>query len=778
MKRRLLTTLITLLMFSLASPSGVAYADESTPAIGVEENRIYQSATEYDYPPFSVTESGEADGFSVDLLKAVAAETGLQVTFKVDEWSVIKEELVRGELDVLPLVSYSEERDQYYDFSVPYIVMYGNIFIREDNQSITSEQDLFGKKIGVMKGDTAHEYAEKMQYTDQMILTGTFQEAFQLLDEGEVDAVLAQSVVGAKIVYDMGLDHIVAVNQPDNEGISRVKTRLSGFEQKFCFAVKEGDKELLARLNEGLAVVSVDGTYNELYAKWFPFLVDEKPSIQEILKYMAYILVPLLIVIMIAFVIFVKREVRRKTLELKNANEAKSQFIANMSHELRTPLNAILGYSALLQKDTEISEESRKNLKIINKSGNHLLGLINDILEITKIESKKKILDSSPVDFHQLIGDIEAMFELDIRSKKLTFSILNLEQVPRHVEADALKLKVVLINLIGNALKFTESGGITLEFLVNRGPEKFFSLQIRVTDTGSGISEEELPKLFQQFYQATNGMKTSNGTGLGLAISQEYVQMMGGEIQVSSTPGKGSSFYFTIQLKEIVPDIFQDREGLAPADRWILSSESRQPVVLVVEDTPESRILLVDMLRNAGLKVLSAENGAQGVESAKKYKPELIWMDIRMPVMDGLEAAKIIRTLATDYKPVIVAISAHVFEEEKQSILDAGCDDMLAKPFKESEVFQRITKYLQVDFVPDNNPQDPLLRALKSMEKEDRIALEEAIVLLDQEEMMDIVQRIREKSEETGQILLREVEEMNFTRLLRQMEKIEEVSCI
>lgn len=778
MKRRLLRTLITLLLFSLASTSGVVYAEESSPATGVEENKIYQSATEYDYPPFSVTESGEADGFSVDLLKAVAAEAGLQVTFKVDEWSVIKEELVRGELDVLPLVSYSEERDQYYDFSVPYIVMYGNIFIREDNQSITSEQDLFGKKIGVMKGDTAHEYAEKMQYTDQMILTGTFQEAFQLLDEGEVDAVLAQSVVGAKIVYDMGLDHIVAVNQPDNEGISRVKTRLSGFEQKFCFAVKEGDKELLAKLNEGLAVVSVDGTYNELYAKWFPFLVDEKPSIQEILKYMAYILVPLLIAIMIAFVIFVKREVRRKTLELKNANEAKSQFIANMSHELRTPLNAILGYSALLQKDTEISEESRKNLKIINKSGNHLLGLINDILEITKIESKKKILDSSPVDFHQLIGDIEAMFELDIRSKKLTFSLLNLEQVPRHVEADALKLKVVLINLIGNALKFTESGGITMEFVVEKATEKFFSLQIRVTDTGNGIPEEEVPKLFQQFYQASNGMKTSNGTGLGLAISQEYVQMMGGEIRVSSTPGKGSSFYFTIQLKEIVPDIFQDREGLPPAERWILSSESRQPVVLVVEDTPESRILLVDMLRNAGLKVLSAENGAQGVESAKKYRPELIWMDIRMPVMDGLEATKIIRTLAPDYKPVIVAISAHVFEEEKQSILDAGCDDMLAKPFKESEVFQRITKYLQVDFVPDHNPQDPLLRALKSMEKEDRIALEEAIVLLDQEEMMNIVQRIREKSEETGQILLREVEEMNFTRLLRQMEKIEEVSCI
>jgi ABC-type amino acid transport substrate-binding protein len=237
-----------------------------------ESKKIYKSAAEYDYPPFSVTDKGVADGFSVDLLKAVADEMNLEIEFKIDEWNIIKKELKEGKIDVLPLVGYSEERDQYFEFTVPYIVMTGNIFVRKDNDSIQSEKDLKGKEIIVMQGDNAHEYAINNGLTDNIILTKTYKEAFEMLSSGKHDAVLAQSLVGIRIINDLNLSNLKEVMELDEDGVSKRKAKLSGFEQKFCFAVKEGDKELLAKLNEGLAIVSENGKYNELYQKWFPFL--------------------------------------------------------------------------------------------------------------------------------------------------------------------------------------------------------------------------------------------------------------------------------------------------------------------------------------------------------------------------------------------------------------------------------------------------------------------------------------------------------------------------
>ncbi|GEM_PF-774250 len=293
-----------------------------------EERTVYLSATEYDYPPFSVTDGDEADGFSVELLKAVAEEMGIAVTFKIDQWTVLKEELKNGELDILPLVGYTAERDEVYDFTVPYIVMRGNIFVRTDNHSIQSHEDLFGKKILVLDGDNSQEWAWSIGLDSELTATATYLEAFELLAGGQYDAVLAQGLVGEKLIHDNGLDNIAPVYIYEDGGVARRKLNLEGYEQKFCFAVVEDDNELQSILNEGLSIVSANGTYDELYQKWFPFLLESKGvSSADILRYLAYILIPILVLLVAAYFFTTRRTIRIRTKEILLEKERSEKYL-------------------------------------------------------------------------------------------------------------------------------------------------------------------------------------------------------------------------------------------------------------------------------------------------------------------------------------------------------------------------------------------------------------------------------------------------------------------
>ncbi len=291
-----------------------------------EERTVYLSATEYDYPPFSVTDSGHADGFSVDLLKAVAEEMGIEVTFKIDQWSILKDELENGVLDILPLVGYTEERDEVFDFTVPYIVMRGNIFVRKGNEDIQSQEDLFGKEILVLEGDNSQEWAWSIGLDTELTATSTYLEAFERLSSGQYDAVLAQGLVGEKLISDHNIDNIEPVYIYDDGGITRQKLNLEGYEQKFCFAVVEGDTELLSILNEGLSIVSVNGTYDELYQKWFPFLLDNQVLSAKIIEYALYIFVPIIVMLIIAYFIVTKRTIRLRTAEIMQQKQISDQY--------------------------------------------------------------------------------------------------------------------------------------------------------------------------------------------------------------------------------------------------------------------------------------------------------------------------------------------------------------------------------------------------------------------------------------------------------------------
>ena len=387
-------------------------------------------------------------------------------------------------------------------------------------------------------------------------------------------------------------------------------------------------------------------------------------------------------------------------LEAKNkadiANKAKSVFLTNMSHELRTPMNAILGYSQLMQKDASLRPEQCKYLDSINRNGEYLLTLINDVLEISKMEAGQTTTESTTFDLHAMFRNLERMFDVSMEAEGLQFEVIGIDDVPRYVATDEKKLRQVLVNLLGNALKFTEQGGVTMRVAAEDGAAGGMRLKVEVADTGVGIAGDEMDKVFAYFEQTASGQAKKSGTGLGLALSRDFARMMGGDITVTSKEGNGSTFYFHTGIqKSSALDI---KEGISKPRVIGLKPGQDIPRILVAEDTETNRTLLVEILKAVGLDVQEAVNGEQAVEMFHEWRPHLIWMDVRMPVMDGLEATRRIKETEAGKSTPIAALTAHAMEEEKEVILAAGCDDFVRKPFLEQEIFETMRKHLGLKY--------------------------------------------------------------------------------
>ncbi|WP_256871887.1 ATP-binding protein [Nostoc sp. TCL26-01] len=415
------------------------------------------------------------------------------------------------------------------------------------------------------------------------------------------------------------------------------------------------------------------------------------------------------------------------------ANSAKSEFLANMSHELRTPLNAILGFTQIMSQDKTLSAENQQNLSIINRAGEHLLNLINDILEMSKIEAGKTTLNINNFDLMSLLDNLEEMLLNRATAKGLQLQFIYAANLPQHIQTDENKLRQVLLNIIGNAIKFTETGTVTLRVsLEKRGqgentyidsfppsphlplplsPPSPSSLLFEIQDTGIGIFPAELDFLFDAFAQTESGRKSQQGTGLGLAISRKYVELMGGVISVSSTVGVGSTFRFSLPVGLVAAaDVSVASHPLAVIG---LAPHQAQYRILVVDDVADSRLLLVKLLSSVGFFVLEATNGDEAVALWQHWHPQLIFMDMRMPVMDGYAATRLIRSLEVDSHlhtvadtPIfpsvhtfIIAVTAHAFAEQRQDILLAGCDDLIYKPFLQEVLLTKIKQYLDVTYV-------------------------------------------------------------------------------
>ncbi|MEZ2236405.1 ATP-binding protein [Microcoleus sp.] len=393
------------------------------------------------------------------------------------------------------------------------------------------------------------------------------------------------------------------------------------------------------------------------------------------------------------------------------ANQAKSTFLANMSHELRSPLNAILGFAQIMLRSRSLPSEHFESVGIITRSGEHLLTLINEVLDLSKIEAGRTTINEKQFDMYRLIDDVEDMFRLKADDAGLQLLFERGSDVPRYVRTDQVKLRQILINLLNNAIKFTKEGGVCVRICMNSGllssgqPNKNSQERVannqqiyfEVEDTGMGIAPEELDKLFEAFMQTASGRNAQEGTGLGLAISRQFVQLMGGDITVSSKVGVGTIFKFdiTTQVVDTADDEAEQNK------RRVIALEPNQPRyrILIVDDKPLNRQLLVQLLNPLGFELKEATNGQEAVDIWHEWDPHLIWMDMRMPVMDGYAATQKIKSTTKGQATAIIALTASVLEEERAVVVSAGCDDFMRKPFREQEIFAVMNKHIGVRYI-------------------------------------------------------------------------------
>jgi CheY-like chemotaxis protein len=464
--------------------------------------------------------------------------------------------------------------------------------------------------------------------------------------------------------------------------------------------------------------------------------------------------------------------------EAKAANRAKSVFLANMSHELRTPMNAILGYSQLMRRDSLLLPEQLNCLDTINNSGEHLLTLINDVLEIAKIEAGQTTFESKTFDLRGLLHDLEKMFDSSMDNKGLRFKVIGINDLPRYVATDENKLRQVLVNLLGNAVKFTEQGGITMRMAIGDDTAEEMLLKVEVTDTGVGIAEDEIDKVFAYFEQTASGRAQKSGTGLGLALSRDFARMMGGDITVTSKEGKGSTFHFNINIrKSSASDI---KKKISKPRVISLAPGQDIPRILVAEDVTASRTLLVKILKNVGFNVQAAVNGEQAVEIFHKWRPHFIWMDIRMPVMDGLEATRHIKETGAGQSTIVAALTAHALKEEKEQILAAGCNDFVRKPFREQEIFETMAKHLGLKYVYEDRREEAGPVETKVKIHVDQLAalpvdlfsqLHDAVVELDEERILLLIEKIKTIDAHLAKALDTSVKRFELSSLLDLLEK-------
>jgi two-component system sensor histidine kinase/response regulator len=378
------------------------------------------------------------------------------------------------------------------------------------------------------------------------------------------------------------------------------------------------------------------------------------------------------------------------------ANRAKSTFLSTMSHEIRTPMNAVLGYAQLMLRDPGLGADAKANLKIIGRSGEHLLALINDVLDMSKIEAGRTELNPATFNILQLLNDLAAMFRMRAEAKALRFEMLvDGESVP-YVVADEGKIRQVLINLLGNAVKFTQQGGIKMHVALGQRPAGQLWMSAGVEDSGPGIADLEQGNLFEPFSQASHGPNTAEGTGLGLAISRKYARLMGGDITVWSKPGQGSIFRFEIPIERA-----HNGAGIRPsALRRVVAIRTGQEAtkILVVDDQVENRDWLTKLLTVVGFSVRSADDGEAAIRNWEEWTPRLILMDMHMPVMDGLEATRRIKANPQGKETAIIALTASALDEDRQAVARSGADDFLAKPCREDELLEKIRALLNVAY--------------------------------------------------------------------------------
>ncbi len=469
----------------------------------------------------------------------------------------------------------------------------------------------------------------------------------------------------------------------------------------------------------------------------------------------------------------------------ESSNRAKSTFLANMSHELRTPLNAIMGFSKLTARKYATTPEAKKNLDIIHRSGEHLLLLINQILDLSKIEAGHMRLVEREFSPQHLMRDLDGMFRLRAQEKGLMLALDSEPSIPQKVRADEMKLRQVLINLVGNSLKFTETGSVrvtswhSVDTAVADNPQH--NLHYNIRDTGPGIEPDELDTIFDAFVRAKAGRDMAMGTGLGLALSKQFVELMGGQLTVQNVhnePGNGAIFSFHVIVEPLeTPDNLtaeqiQNIVSISPNETDIRA--------LIVDDHAANRHVLQQLLEPLGIATAEAENGAEALQKWQTWQPHIIWMDMHMPVMDGFEATQKILDLADGSPPVIVAVSASDFVEEREAIIMAGCHDYLRKPVRLEEVFNVMRRHLHVQYLyadhevtKSDNDSTEVAAQLASLNSETVSALKTAVIRADMNMINNVINNISQENPQLAEQLRQLADNFEYDTILNLIQQPE-----
>ncbi|MFN0317489.1 MAG: ATP-binding protein, partial [Burkholderiales bacterium] len=646
---------------------------------------VIRVGAEINYAPYEFQDNrGRFTGVVADYLELIQERLGVRFEVKqLPDFGAVEEKLKRRELDIVLALTPTKEREDFLSFTKPYL-QYVNVIVTRDNFGfVTGLGDFEDDRIAVVAGHSAQQLVSRAYPNVKVTAYSDILDALMAVSTG-LEAGLVDDIF--PIVYNIRYRQI---------GNLKLATPLEKALQAkgFSIAVRKDWPELVSLLDRLLQTIGQE-EQREISQKWLSLRYESKVDYRAIWTAIAFFSTLLLAAVLwIRQLNKQRRALEAARTEAEAANRAKDEFLASMSHELRTPLHAILGYADLLREERVAGNARKDAIGTILGSGQHLLALINDLLDLSRIRAGHLELKPVTVRLRPMLEEIAAMMRVEAQSKGLDFVLQLAPDLPAAVEADDRRLRQILINLLGNAIKFTDEGIVTLTVASRLIPERRAELHMAVEDTGVGIDPADKARIFAPFEQGEPGKKRESGVGLGLAISHALVHQMHGTIDVSSRPGRGSRFDLTL----ILP-IVDGPQSEAKNERDIIGYEGTRRSILVADDQEENRNLIAQMLRPLGFEVTLAGNGEEAVQVTQAARPDLVLMDLRMPVRNGFEAAAAIHGIPSVASTLIIAASASTADlarAQDEKTLFAQC---MRKPFQLRELLDVIGNALALQW--------------------------------------------------------------------------------
>ena len=672
-----------------AEESYVSETFPSEPNTATDDAPLLRVGGDHKYPPFEfINDRGLPDGFNIELLRRLSEIMNLHLSIELTTWTEARRRLREGEVDMLAGMYRTPQRDALHDFTVPHFIASYGLFVR-DGSPVRQIDDLDEATILVHQGDLGHDFVLQQNLGGSMVAVPEWPEVLRALSDGRGDAAVFGMAQGMKELRERGYRNVHMLETPL-------------FERPYAMAVAEGDSELLAKLNEGLSILKSTGEFDKIYQRWFGVLEPTPWWSRRGARITFIALGSLLFIVALGgiWVLALRREVRKKTTQLETAledsesskrelefaNQTKLRFLANVSHELRTPLHGVMGMTELLSK-TELDVAQRSLLQKVDDASRQLFRVLSDLLDFSRSVSGRLSIEPETFKLQELPRWLEPTLRNLAEAEGLAFEFS--ARLPEaEVNGDRQRIGQVLTNLATNAVKFTREGTVSLE-LLHENEE----LRITVSDTGPGIAKEDKNKIFDPFVQSGSARShPAGGLGLGLSIVKSLVDEMEGSIEIDSEENHGATFLVSLPLPLATSD--------APAKEET-NSTRMLPVsdlsVLIAEDEAINRLYLATFLSSSGAKVTQTKNGEDALAAASSGQYDVILMDISMPKMDGIEAARRIRAWEQETgaaQTPIVALTAHAHAEQVQECYDAGMTAYLSKPYREYEVFTVLERVL------------------------------------------------------------------------------------